>query len=482
MKKIILFLLMTVSLYGQTHFQSFLNRVNSAPTSQKTAIVDSFITYARTVGIPFCENGTATFLYRGTATNVYVAGDMNSWTANVLKLVLIPGTNLLYKTQNYESNARLDYKFVLNGSNYILDPENPHTCLGGFGPNSELAMPGYIQPWEIRANTTIPQFLSQQKTLHSTILNRNYSITVLLPPGYNSSSNSYPAVYFQDGSDYLNLANAKNIFQNILDSNKIANVIAVFVTPTNREDEYAGANRFKYSESFVTELVPYIDANYRTIQDKGSRLVIGDSFGGNISALISYTYPDVFANCGLHSPAFWPFSYEVYNLIAKGVKKDIKFYSVWGSYESLNSNVHQFIDSLNSKGYTNDYGVYPEGHSWGLWRATTDQILQYFFPAGPVSVDNSDIQITDYKLYQNYPNPFNPTTTISFNLKEQSDIELFITNIIGQKIKTVYSGVLNSGFHKYDFNAQNLSSGVYFYTLKIKSTNLVLTNKMIVLK
>ena len=142
-----------------------------------------------------------------------------------------------------------------------------------------------------------------------------------------------------------------------------------------------------------------------------------------------------------------------------------------------------FIDSLNSKGYINSYAVYPEGHSWGLWRATTDQILQYFFPAGPVSVQNSDgIQISDYKLYQNYPNPFNPTTTISFSLKEQSDIELFITNVVGQKTAVLIEGNLSSGVHQYTFNAQNLSSGVYFYTLQIKSKNLVLTNKMIVLK
>ena len=331
MKKTLLLFLIAVSLNGQTQFQLFLNRVNSVSNAtQKTAIVDSFLTYARPLGIPFIENGTATFLYKGTASNVYVAGDMNDWSASSIKMSLITGTNLYYKTQNYPSNARLDYKIVLNGSTWILDPENPHTCLGGYGPNSELAMPQYIQPWEILSNTSIPQFSSQQKTVHSTILNKNYSITVLLPPGYNTSSSSYPTVYFQDGSDYLNYAYTKNILQNILDSNKIASVIAVFVTPTNREDEYAGTNRFKYSEFFVTELVPYIETNYRTIQDKNSRLVMGDSFGGNISALISYTYPNIFANCGLHSPAFWPINYEVYNMIAGGIKKDIKFYSVWG--------------------------------------------------------------------------------------------------------------------------------------------------------
>ncbi len=485
-KNIIIFLLLVVAnitLFSQTQFQQFINRVNSVnDVNLKTTIVDSFMVVARSSGIPFIEGNTANFIYRGSANTVSIAGDMTGWDANIAKCTKLSGTNFFYFSQGYEMNARLDYKIVLNGSNWVLDPENPRTCPGGYGPNSELAMPQFIQPWEIRPNTFAQQFTTETKVFHSNTLNRNYTINILLPPGYNTSSESYQTVYFQDGSDYLNLCSAKNILTNLLDSNKIKKVIGVFVTPTNRNDEYAGNNRFLYAESFVNEIVPYIDANYRTLANKYERLVLGDSFGGNISALIAYKYPEVFANCGLHSAAFWPYDYEVYKMIANGEKKDIKIYSAWGTYESLFINLRNFTDSLNSKGYVNATNELPQGHSWGLWRSTLDEILMYFFPADPVSVEEENTIVSKYKLNQNYPNPFNPVTTISFELNYAQNIELNIYNLVGEKIVTLCEGTYGKGKHDINFNADNLSSGVYFYSLILKDVNKQLTKKMVYLK
>ncbi len=74
----------------------------------------------------------------------------------------------------------------------------------------------------------------------------------------------------------------------------------------------------------------------------------------------------------------------------------------------------------------------------------------------------------NYKLEQNYPNPFNPVTTINFTLAENSDIELSVYNILGQKVENLFNGILDKGSHSILFNASNFSSGVYFYTLNIK--------------
>jgi len=484
LKKIILIVILTgINLYSQSQFQQFINRVNSvSDVNQKNIIVDSFMVVARASGIPFIEGNVANFIYRGSANTVSIAGDMTGWDANIAKCTKLQGTNFFYFSQGYELNARLDYKIVLNGSNWILDPENPKTCPGGYGPNNELAMPLFVQPWEIRANPNAPQFTTVTKIMHSVILNRSYTLNILLPPDYNTSSKYYPTVYFQDGSDYLNLGSAKNILTNLLDSNKICEVIAVFVTPTNRNDEYAGNNRFLYASAFVNELVPFIDATYRTINNNYERLVLGDSFGGNISALISYNYPDVFANCGLHSAAFWPYDYEVYKMIANGEKKNIKFYSVWGTYESLFLNLRIFTDSLNSKGYINATNELPQGHSWGLWRSTLDEILMYFFPANIVGLKNEEFFASNFTLNQNYPNPFNPNTTIIFELKNEQDIELSVFNTLGEKVAVLCEGNFTQGLHSVNFNAQNLSSGIYFYSLNLKNVNKQITKKMVYLK
>jgi hypothetical protein len=83
-------------------------------------------------------------------------------------------------------------------------------------------------------------------------------------------------------------------------------------------------------------------------------------------------------------------------------------------------------------------------------------------------------------LYQNYPNPFNPVTTISFELKQSGNIELTLYNSAGQKIQTLASGFFSNGLHQFQFSAEHLPSGTYFYQLKTSYGNQ--TRKMILLK
>jgi hypothetical protein len=77
--------------------------------------------------------------------------------------------------------------------------------------------------------------------------------------------------------------------------------------------------------------------------------------------------------------------------------------------------------------------------------------------------------VTNYELSQNYPNPFNPSTTIEFALPMDSKVDIQIYNLIGQQVATLFSGVQTVGYHQVDFNASQLSSGIYFYTIKATS-------------
>ncbi len=98
----------------------------------------------------------------------------------------------------------------------------------------------------------------------------------------------------------------------------------------------------------------------------------------------------------------------------------------------------------------------------------------------PTSVENENTLITDYYLAQNYPNPFNPSTKINFGLKETSNVEITVYNILGNKVATLVSGIKSAGNHSVSFNASNLSSGIYFY--KIVTNEFVQTRKMILEK
>ncbi|MDP3830835.1 MAG: hypothetical protein Q8Q47_06170, partial [Ignavibacteriaceae bacterium] len=148
----LLFLLLINFTSAQTNFNSFISYVNGISDSlQKSAVLDSFISFHRNIRIPIAEDSWAVFLYKGNVNSVSIAGDFTNWTAN-LSLSKLPNSNFFYYKKIFENNARLDYKLVLNGSTWILDPYNPNRVSGGYGPNSELAMPDYIQPWEINFN------------------------------------------------------------------------------------------------------------------------------------------------------------------------------------------------------------------------------------------------------------------------------------------------------------------------------------------
>ncbi|MBI5475675.1 MAG: T9SS type A sorting domain-containing protein [Ignavibacteriales bacterium] len=73
-----------------------------------------------------------------------------------------------------------------------------------------------------------------------------------------------------------------------------------------------------------------------------------------------------------------------------------------------------------------------------------------------------------YKLGENYPNPFNPSTTIIFDVLKSSNIEIAIYNVLGQKVTTLVSNVLNPGSYSTNWNAASNSTGVYYVRMTAK--------------
>ena len=86
----------------------------------------------------------------------------------------------------------------------------------------------------------------------------------------------------------------------------------------------------------------------------------------------------------------------------------------------------------------------------------------------------------EFFVYQNYPNPFNPSTTIHFSIPEQTFVKLEVFNTLGEKVTTLVSEELFAGNYRYEWDATNLTSGVYLY--KMQTTNFSTSKKMIFLK
>ncbi len=121
---------------------------------------------------------------------------------------------------------------------------------------------------------------------------------------------------------------------------------------------------------------------------------------------------------------------------------------------NLNSNTNYFITGTCYDNFGNE--------SW------------YFDEINQITLINSIQQksgnnILKYDLYQNYPNPFNPNTIISYYVPYTSKIEINLYNTLGQKIKSLYSGVKNTGKYLVKLSGNELASGVYYYELKSNS-------------
>jgi hypothetical protein len=93
--------------------------------------------------------------------------------------------------------------------------------------------------------------------------------------------------------------------------------------------------------------------------------------------------------------------------------------------------------------------------------------------------DNSNIPFKT-SLDQNYPNPFNPSTIITYELPVASLVEINLYNILGNKVAGLLKDFKSAGSHSVEFNAKNLSSGVYIY--RLESNNSVISRKMILVK
>ncbi|GAB4290610.1 MAG: hypothetical protein Kow0098_09350 [Ignavibacteriaceae bacterium] len=98
----------------------------------------------------------------------------------------------------------------------------------------------------------------------------------------------------------------------------------------------------------------------------------------------------------------------------------------------------------------------------------------------PSDLNNFEVSEFSYSLFQNYPNPFNPVTTIRFELPFTQHAEITLYDILGRKVRTLYNRLTPAGITVIDFNAEGLSSGVYFY--KITAGHFSTSKKLIIMR
>jgi len=164
-------------------------------------------------------------------------------------------------------------------------------------------------------------------------------------------------------------------------------------------------------------------------------------------------------------------------VFVNGYSPDAAEYALGGNRVTANGNKIAFMayDPLPITSSGDDpywwYGFLPP--------SPQTQILEWF-DALVVGVDNAPAVQKEFNLAQNYPNPFNPSTTIKYSLTENAKVSLKVYDILGKEVATLIDKSQAPGSYEFDFNAANLASGMYIYTLR--AGDFVSSKKMMLLK
>lgn len=440
-----------LSLSGQT-FSSFLNYLSSLPAEQRQARVDSFM--AVHTQTPLIENDTLCHLiYVGAAQQVQTAGDFTNWSS-FLDFTRVEGTTLWYCTRSFESDSRLDYKLIINKNQWILDPNNPYTCAGGFGPNSELRMPAYVPPDEIQYSAVIPHGQLRDTTFYSQYLKNSRKIWVYTPAGYNPEKHN-PVVYVHDGDGYLALAAMRNVLDNLIAWGQLQPLLAVFIPPVDRTDEYAGSKQAAFTDFMVKELVPWIDGRYSTLRHPWGRANLGASNGGNISLWLTVSHPEVF---GLVAAMSSNVENNIKLKVQQGVTPPVKYYLDIGTYDIpiLIERVGELRQLLESNNDVILFQQFHEGHSWGNWKAHIDDALIFLFGATGSSGKNNKESFRCRYL------PDTGQWMISFLAPAAYPLQCQIFDVVG---KSIQKEILPPGEHEYVFTSVFSRPGIYLIVL-----------------
>lgn len=337
--------------------------------------------------LPLIDHDSVGFLYRGEAGTVELMGDFNGWGYNRAfknKARRFGNSNVWVLRCSLPEDTRVDYKFLVNGSTWMLDPENQNlqwSGVGGGSPNSELRMPEWKEDPVLQVREDIPRgTIVGDVLIQSKVLGYQINYSVYLPAHFEAGL-KYPSLYVTDGYEYMHpkMGNMITVLDNLIADKKIKPLIVIFVDhrePVNRainkRMEELALNP-KYLDFFAKELIPYAESHYPLDPSSSNRGIMGASMGGLTAAYFAFSKTGVFGLVGIQSPSF-SMRPQIYEM-CKNENQPIKVSMTSGLISDASEGSRKMKDILQSKACVYHYREVNDGHSWGNWRNLIDDIL-----------------------------------------------------------------------------------------------------------
>lgn len=250
-------------------------------------------------------------------------------------------------------------------------------------------------------------------SLKSKILNMDRKFAIYLPPDYETSQRTYPVLYLLHGSGddqtgWVQFGEVQNITDKaIRDGSATAMIIVMPDANTGRRGYFNDVKGdWRYEDFFFQELMPHIEKNYRTKNDKRYRAISGLSMGGGGSFMYALHHPELFAAACPMSASTGPITLEdartaltrnnpglddaaiknyynrhsalaLINNMPDSTKKAVRWYIDCGDDDFLyegNSLVHI---AMKKKEIPHEYRVREGAHNWTYWRTSLPAVLEF---------------------------------------------------------------------------------------------------------
>ncbi|MFA5670773.1 MAG: T9SS type A sorting domain-containing protein [Balneolaceae bacterium] len=249
----------------------------------------------------------------------------------------------------------------------------------------------------------------------------------------------------------------------------------------NADHKWSTVNSFRFSAQ-QNSILAVLDSSSYNSGPHAYKLMLSQDDGAN-------WFPPT-NEAGLSTDAEYPFA-DSTKIFAEFSSLDgSSFYAAggntlyeWSQVDEKLHTVHEFenkitglyVSGIDEQGIGTTY-ILTKNELFAFSNGTMTSIKKL-----PVSNElEPSSQPNQITLFQNYPNPFNPSTIISYQLPVSGLVKLDVFDMLGRKVATLIDGRTPAGLHEVTFNAQGLSSGMYFY--RLKANGITETKRLTIIK
>jgi len=370
----------------RNEFEKFLVSVQGS--NAKPKVIDQFMSAQKT--FPVVEDGWVHFVYRGQADDVAMSGSMTEYQVEDA-LRRVEGTDLFYRSYAIDGPTRWEYRFNVDFENPQPDPLNPRRIQAREGELSEVTAGGWkASPWREPYAGDSPGRV-EQITLTSEILGNERSIDVYLPRGYDDGQERYPLVVATDGQGWNDLGHMPNVLDHLTGDASAPVIVAFVRQPDGAQAELGGPKTDDYARMIVDELVPQIDATYRTLARPDARAILGAGGGGAVAVVVALTQPDVFGKVAATSVYLGSAAGQKLPATIEAFDGDATrpvFVISWNRDElvrtdwnvDIGQDTQRLVQMLKEHGFEVEASQADDASGWGAWPVRAGEMLVALFP------------------------------------------------------------------------------------------------------